>query len=68
MPLDKRSLYETFRASLPESLRDDRFFKIFYSDVRPSRIAIIGLNPGGDPGGALAGCGNSVSEGVDRRC
>lgn len=45
----KQRLYETFRRKLPEHLQDDRHFKIFYSDIRPSPMAIVGLNPGGDP-------------------
>jgi hypothetical protein len=49
MSFDKRIAYEAFRASLPVALQDDRFFAIFYSDIRPSPIAVIGLNPGGDP-------------------
>ena len=46
---DKRALYGQFRAALPSNLQDDRYFKIFYSDVFRSGIAIVGLNPGGDP-------------------
>ena len=47
--LDKRAMYDRFKASLPASEQHDRYFKIFYSDVRPSPLVIVGLNPGGDP-------------------
>lgn len=42
-------MYGSFRASLPLELRDDRHFKIFYSAIARAPVAIIGLNPGGDP-------------------
>lgn len=46
---DKRRVYQAFRQSLPAKLREDRYFKVFYSDIMPARVVIIGLNPGGDP-------------------
>lgn len=49
MSFDKRAVYEAFKGALPADKRDDRFFKVFYSDIRPSPVAVIGLNPGGDP-------------------
>lgn len=50
MQFDKRKAYAAFREALPPALQDDRFFKIFYSDIVPSDVLVIGLNPGGDPG------------------
>jgi hypothetical protein len=45
----KRDLYRRFCAELAPDQRSDAFFKIFYSDIRRSQVAIIGLNPGGNP-------------------
>ena len=45
----KQKLYQRFKQCLPPELRDDAWFSIFYSDVRPSPVAILGLNPGGNP-------------------
>src|SRR5713226_10424021 len=45
----KQSVYDRFRSLLPADTQSDAFFKIFYSDIRPAPIAIVGLNPGGDP-------------------
>src|SRR4051812_10771232 len=45
----KRDLYRRFCAELAADQQSDAFFKIFYSDIRRSPIAIIGLNPGGNP-------------------
>jgi hypothetical protein len=47
--LDKRAVYKVFRASLPAEIQNDLYFSVFYSDIRPSRVAITGLDPGGDP-------------------
>ncbi len=46
---DKQALYQSFVAALPGHLRHDRYFKIFYSHITTAQLAIVGLNPGGNP-------------------
>jgi hypothetical protein len=41
------SIDERYRAK--SGLEDRRFFSIFYSQIIPSPILILGYNPGGDP-------------------
>jgi hypothetical protein len=45
----KRSIYERYRSTLPVEKQSDTYFKVFYSDIRPSKLLIVGINPGGDP-------------------
>jgi hypothetical protein len=42
-----RSLDARFRAK--SQLDERRFYSIFYSQINPSPVLILGLNPGGDP-------------------
>ena len=48
-PSWKRSFFARFKATLPPDRQTIAHFKIFYSDIRPSRLVIVGMNPGGNP-------------------
>ncbi len=46
---DLKRIHASFSESLPNEQRTERHFKIFDSSIQRSPLAIVGLNPGGDP-------------------